>query len=141
MEIQVATLCDAAADYSGKLSLMGAFDTIASRETPIIHPQCALAIRMCFRPEDEGKQKLRVAFVDSSGADVMPPFEPELEVRMPSPGAGFITHNLVVNIQRLKFDTPGYYAIDVRAGDKVIGNVPLRVLLVDEEGRPIPLES
>ncbi len=138
MDLQVATLCDAAADYGGKLTVMGAFDTIAGRDTaPIVHPQCSLALRICFRAEDEGTHRFSVTIIDADGKEVVPAFQPQFEVRLPSPDAYFVTRNLVVNMQRLKFPEPGHYAIDIRCGDRELGRIPLRVLLVDERGRPL----
>ena len=54
MDIQIATLCDFAADYNGKLVISGTFDTLVARAVPVVHPSCALAMRMCFTPEDAG---------------------------------------------------------------------------------------
>ena len=53
MEVQVATLCDSAHDYNHKLCIMGTFDTICSTHLPVVHPQCAIALRICFKPGDE----------------------------------------------------------------------------------------
>ena len=39
MNIQVAVLCDAATEENGKLSLLGAFDTIYAPQMPAVHPQ------------------------------------------------------------------------------------------------------
>jgi hypothetical protein len=137
MELQVATLCDAAADYGGKLTVMGAFDTIAGRGgAPIVHPQCSLAMRICFRAEDEGVQKFSVAIIDADGKEIVPSFEPQFDVKLPSPDSFFVTRNLVVNMQRLKFPDAGNYAIDIRCDEQVLGRIPLRVMLVDEQGRP-----
>ena len=44
MDIQIATLCDFAADYNGKLVVSGTFDTLAARALPVVHPSCALAM-------------------------------------------------------------------------------------------------
>ena len=137
MEIQVATLCDAAADYAGKLTVMGAFDTLCGMNTPIVHRRCSLAIRICFRPEDEGLQQLRVAIIDGEGRAIIKPFEPSIGVRMPSKDAFFVTHNLVIDLRSLTFEKAGPHAIDISAGDAVLARVPLRIMLVDENGKPL----
>ena len=41
MDVQIASLCDAAQDYGGKLCLVGAFDTILVRQFPALHPFCS----------------------------------------------------------------------------------------------------
>ncbi len=83
MNIQVAVLCDAATDDNGKLNLLGAFDTIYARELPAIHPQCAVALRVTFASEDEGKRQLKLNFVDADGHAIMPPIEIPIEVSLP----------------------------------------------------------
>jgi hypothetical protein len=63
MDIQIATLCDFAADYNGKLVISGTFDTLAARAVPVVHPSCALAMRFCFTPEDAGRHKLSINII------------------------------------------------------------------------------
>ena len=60
MDIQIATLCDFAADYNGKLVISGTFDTLAARALPVVHPSCSLALRFCFTQEDSGRHKLSI---------------------------------------------------------------------------------
>jgi hypothetical protein len=80
VDIQIAALCDAAADYEGKLSLLGAFDTIIASTLPAVHPQCALALRIVFRKEEEGAHQLRLSFVDEDGRIVVPVLETAMDV-------------------------------------------------------------
>ena len=84
MEIQVATLCDAATDYNAKLCILGAFDTIGVAKLPIEHPQCSVALRIIFTDEDNGKHKLTIRMIDEDGRVVKPvEIESTFEVRMP----------------------------------------------------------
>ena len=128
MEVLVATLCDSANDYNGKLCMLGCFDTICAGKMPVVHPQCSLALRICFRPEDEGEHQFRIAFIDDDGNAVMPPFEPKIQVNFPTDNY-FITRNLVLNIQRLQFKAPGQYSIDIQSSDAMLTRIPLRVML------------
>ena len=64
MDIQIATLCDFASDYNGKLVISGTFDTLAARAVPVVHPSCALAMRFCFTPEDVGRHKLSINIIN-----------------------------------------------------------------------------
>lgn len=126
MNIQVAVLCDAATDDNGKLNLLGAFDTIYARELPAIHPQCAVALRVTFAAEDEGKRQLKLNFVDADGRAIMPPIEIPLEVTLPG-DMHFGTRNYILNIQQLKFEEPGLYSLDVMFDEKVQAGIPLLV--------------
>ncbi len=130
MDIHVATLCDSAVDYNGKLCVLGTFDQIISRSAPIVHPQCALALRVCFKSADEGVHKLGVHFIDADGKAVFPPFEPQIEVRLPADG-DFITRNIVLNLQGLKFEQPGLYSVEITFDDQTYSSIPLRVRVAD----------
>lgn len=133
MEIQVATLCDSAVDYNGKLCVIGTFDQLFARQVPVVHPSCALALRLCFKPGDEGQHKLGIAFVDEDGQPIIKPFEPVMEVRLPAENM-FITRNIVVNLQGLKLDKAGTYEVQISMDGNVLASIPLRVVLV--EGGP-----
>ena len=128
MEIQIAALCDSAADYDGKLCLLGAFDTILAGGIPAIHPQCSVALRVVFRKEEEGLQNVRVNFVDEDGKSIVPGIETEMNVVLPE-DFYFSTRNLVLNIQQLQFDRAGLYAIDVAVNGRQAASIPLQVML------------
>lgn len=132
MNIQVAVLCDAATDDNGKLNLLGAFDTIYAQKLPAIHPQCSIALRITFTSVDEGSHKMRLNFVDADGRSVMPSIDIPVEVLLPGE-AHVGTRNFIVNIQQLKFDTPGLYAIDVALDDDLQASIPLMVKHVSPE--------
>lgn len=131
MDIQVAALCDSAADYGGKLCVLGTFDTICAQKLPVVQPQCAIALRICVRPEDEGECQFRIAFIDMDGKNVMPPFEAKMEVKVPS-DAMWVTRNLVMNIQRLKFKEAGHFSIDITGNGVILERIPLRVMLMED---------
>jgi hypothetical protein len=132
MTIQVAILCDSAADYGGKLCLMGAFDTLCAREFPVVHPQCSLALRMNFGSQESGRHAITVSCMAPDGKPCLPPFEPLVDVVFPSEFVPFITRNLVLNLQRLQFDRPGLYQWEVRCDGRHVIDIPLRVTLFDE---------
>jgi hypothetical protein len=127
MNIQVAVLCDAATDDNGKLNLLGAFDTIYTPQLPAIHPQCSVALRITFFNGEEGKRELRFNFVDADGKSIMPDFPPiPIDVTLPE-DMHFGTRNFIVNIQQLKFDSPGLYSIDISFDGRSQASVPLMV--------------
>jgi hypothetical protein len=134
MDIQIATLCDFAADYNGKLAIIGTFDTLAARAVPVVHPSCALAIRFCFTPEDVGRHKLSINIINEDGASLDPnnmPIEPEFEVQLPK-NVPFLTRNIVMNLQGLRFPEMGIYSIDIGCDGEIIVRLPLRVVMVTQ---------
>lgn len=135
MDIQVAVLCDYAADYQGKLCVQGAFDTLFARQFPVVHPACALALRLCLTPEDAGDHKLGISIVDEDGTPLDKEHMPiigDLTVALPE-GATFLTRNLIMNFQGLKFDKSGNYCIDVTLDGEVVASTPIRLVLVPQD--------
>ncbi len=130
MEIQVATLCDSAMDYNGKLCVLGAFDTICSRTKPVVHPHCSLALRICFMPGDEGDHELVIKFIDADGKPIVRPIESKVHVNLPQDGY-FASRNIVLGLQRLAFKEVGLYSIDVLVDGEILTRIPLRVVLID----------
>ena len=135
MDIQIATLCDFAADYNGKLVISGTFDSLAARALPVVHPSCALAIRFCFTQEDIGKHKLSINIINEDGDSLDPsnmPIEPEFEVKLP-PNAPYMTRNIVMNLQGLRFPEEGIYSIDIGCDGEIMMRLPLRILEVGQD--------
>jgi hypothetical protein len=126
MNIQLAVLCDAATDYGGKLNILGTFDTIVTNHLPAFHPQCSVALRIAFSKIEEGQHKVKMNFVDEDGKFVMPSIDMPVDVSMPA-DANFLVRNFIINIQQLKFDNPGQYAIDLAIDGRQETCIPLFV--------------
>ena len=134
MDIQVAVLCDYAADYQGKLCVQGAFDTLFTRQFPVIHPACALALRLCLTPEDTGDHKLGISIVDEDGVALdkeRMPIVGDLKVALPE-GASFLTRNLIMNFQGLRFEKSGNYSVDITLDGDLVSRTPLRLVQVQQ---------
>jgi hypothetical protein len=130
MNIQTAVLCDAATqDASSKLNVLGAFDTLCAPQLPVVHPQCAVALRITFMSGDEGEHKMALNLINADGRSIMPPIEIPVTVTL-SDDAHFITLNFVVNIQQLKFPEAGLYSVDVRMDGESRASIPLQVKLL-----------
>jgi hypothetical protein len=132
MEVQVATLCDSAIENNGKLYVWGTFDTICAERVPVVHPQCAFAMRICFQPGDEGEHDLVIRFIDDDGKAKFELPPAKLKVKLPS-DAYFLTRNQVLNINRLPFEKAGQYSLDVLVDGEMLTRIPLRVMLVDKK--------
>lgn len=134
MTVQIATLCDSASDYNGKLCMLGAFDMLCARHFPVSHPSCTLVIRMMFTPQDAGRHSFKVRCLDSSGQEVLKPLplEPPVDVFFPSAFVPFITRNIILNLQNIHFERPGLITWRLEKDGEVITSIPLRVTLFDE---------
>ena len=127
MRVEIFTLCDAATtDAAGKLNILGSFDRLNAREAPVTHPQCALALKLRFERLEEGQKRIRIAFVDSDGASVMPTLDTTTQVQF-RPDDSSATASLVLVIQQLKLPTFGEYSIDLAVDDRHEASIPLLV--------------
>ena len=127
MRVEIFTLCDAATtDAAGKLNILGSFDRLNAREAPVTHPQCALALKLRFERLEEGQKRIRIAFVDSDGASVMPTLDTTTQVQF-QPDDSSATASLVLVIQQLKLPTFGEYSIDLAVDDRHEASIPLLV--------------
>jgi len=126
MNVQVAVLCDAAADYHGKLNLLGTFDTVFTQKLPAVHPQCAIVLRIVFDRIEEGEHKLKLNFVNEDGKLVMPSMDVPVQVAFPG-DTTFASRNFIVNIQQLKLEKAGLYSIDVALDGRQLTSIPLCV--------------
>lgn len=133
MKVEVFALCDAAVDYAGKLSLLGAFDGIFAREAPVLHPQCAIALRLRVSRGEEGQHSLQLAFIDADGHRIVPPIGANFDVRMP-PQRESMAINLVLNIHQLRFERFDEYAIDLSVDGRQEASLPLVVVQVPPQG-------
>jgi hypothetical protein len=127
MKVEIFTLCDAATvDAAGKLNVLGSFDRLNAREVPVIHPQCALAIKLRFERVEEGQKRLRIAFVDQDGVAFMQNLDATTEVRFDGddPSA---TVSLALNIQQLRLPRFDEYSIDLAVDGRQEASIPLFV--------------
>ncbi|WP_395744681.1 DUF6941 family protein [Prosthecobacter sp.] len=132
MNIQLAIVCDFAADYQGKLCIQGAFDTLCAQTFPVMHPQCFIAVRIIFQTEDAGKHEFLIRCVDPEGKEFLPPVRAQMEVTFPSAFIPFVSRNIVFPLHGLKFKRQGIYRWLVQQEDETLASIPLRVTLFDE---------
>ncbi len=137
MDIQIATLCDFAADYNGKMVINGTFDTLAGKGMPLIHPSCVLALRLCITPEDTGNHTFSVNIINSDGVslDDKMPILADMPIELPD-NVPFMTRNIILNLQGLRFPEDGLYSIDIKVDDELVSRTPLRIVEITDQNQP-----
>jgi hypothetical protein len=126
MQIELFSLCDAATADTGKLNMLGAFDTIGAAKIPVVHPQCAVILRVRFEAIERGEHQITVNFVDLDGKHIIPPANGKIKVNFPD-GQRSGSSNLILNIHRLKLENYGEYAIDLAIDGRAMASLPLFV--------------
>ena len=133
MNIEAFLLCDCATDQRGKLNVLGAFDSIYSRQMPTVHPTCTVAARIRFEKIEQGEHKVRISVIDQDGKAIVPRLDGNISVQVRE-DVGSSVVNLILNLQRLKFENYGEYRIDLAIDGKVEGSLPFNVR--EMPGRP-----
>jgi hypothetical protein len=126
VNIETFLLCDAAQDYGGKLSVLGAFDAIFVSRLPTAHPHCALALRLRFERVEEGPHGFRIGVIDQDGTPVVPALEGNFKVVVP-PGAETTAVNMALNLQGLPIQKTGTIHIDLAVDGQHRARLPLLI--------------
>jgi hypothetical protein len=126
VKIEIFTLCDAATDSGGKLNVLGSFDHLHTRETPVTHALCAIAVKIRFAKIEEGAHRLRITFVDADGKSVLPDLDAALQVQCGGDEAT-VAANVVLVIQQMKLLSFGEYEIALAIDGRLEASIPLYV--------------
>jgi hypothetical protein len=125
MKIELFTFCDFAQENGGKLTVVGTFDTIISRNFPCVHPQLSVVIRIRFDLWEFSNHQFRIETRDLNGEVSMEAISGNLDVR----GAGNATavSHLVFTIGNLRFKSPGVANFTLFLDEKEISSIPLYI--------------
>jgi len=123
MNAEVFSVCDFAQDNAGKLTVVGCFDTITVRGLPAKHPFMSVAARLRFMIHELGKHRIRIAFKDPDGEDVMPAFDGEIDIS--NLGTDTTSFSFVLNNVGTEFKKAGKYDISLFVDGKAQASIPL----------------
>ena len=125
MKIELFTFCDFAQENGSKLTIVGTFDTIISRNFPCVHPQLSVVIRIRFDLWEFANHNFRIETRGIDGDMNMEPITGSLDVR----GVGNTTavSHLVFTIGNLRFKNPCVVNFTLFIDDKETGSIPLYV--------------
>jgi len=123
MKIEMFTVCDYAEEISGKLVVVGTFDTIFSSRFPCMHHQLSVVIRVRFDLWEFARHPFRIEIRDLEGKMCMDPLVGAIDVV----GAGNATavSHLLFSISNLRFTRPGVINFVIYMDDKELGSIPL----------------
>ena len=125
MKVELFTFCDFAQENGGKLTIVGTFDTIISRNFPCIHPQLSVVIRIRFDLWEFANHSFRIESHNLDGESGIEPIRGNVEVK----GAGNATavSHLVFSISNLHIKKSGILNFVLYVDDKEIMSVPLYI--------------
>lgn len=124
MEIEIFTLADFAQDNNSKLTIVGTFDSISSKQFPAQHPACSLACRLRFAAKEAGAHDFKIRLIDSGGKETIQPIEGNINIAAP-PNGQFSSVNLVINFNLLQFEKAGRYSFELYIDGEWKSGLPL----------------
>lgn len=127
MKIETFLVCESAADYSGRLCILGAFDVITSSLVPVTSPSLSIAVRGRFEQVEKGKHEFLVNIEKENEPESIVELKGEIEVvfdqRYPTS-----TVNMIFNLQRITFKTFGKYNVNIFIDNIFIDATPLYIV-------------
>jgi hypothetical protein len=124
MEIEIFTLADFAQDNNSKLTIVGTFDSINSKQFPVAHPACSVACRLRFAAKESGEHSFKLRLIDAKAKETIQPIEGNINIGNP-PNGQFASINIVVNFNQLKFETSGRYSFELYVDGEWKSGLPL----------------
>lgn len=134
MQLEIITFCDAAAEYGGRLNILGSTDTILAPELPVRHPHCSIVVRLRAARIESGPHTVRLMIIDLDGQPILN-IDGKMNVQFAGGSGGAV--NLIINAVNLEFKEFGEYAIEVAVDGIQVGSSPLFVRKVQHDGKLI----
>lgn len=132
MDLRFAHLADyAAADASGKLTVVGVFDVIWDRahQRPIPFPPCYLVAEFAASVVEGSEHSLEIQLVDADEKQVIEPLRGNLKFRPFGPGYPLRSKVLLAfGPGALKVPEPGDYHFRFLSDSSEVGRIPVSVL-------------
>ncbi|MGQ0739767.1 MAG: DUF6941 family protein [Bacteroidota bacterium] len=124
METEIFTLADFAQDNNSKLTIVGTFDSIHTKQFPAQHPACSIACRLRFAAKEAGEHEFRLRLIDSDGKEIIKPVQGNISIASPA-NEQFASVNLVINFGNLQFEKPGRYSFELYIDGEWKSGLPL----------------
>lgn len=118
MEVDIFTLCDSAQEYSGKLIIIGTFNSIYAKEFPTLHPEFALVARVVFGEDEKGIHNIDFSIKkDNEDVYIMLPGQMTADTTNTKGKDAVI--NVVVKGNNIPIPSAGTYIVTLKVDDQV----------------------
>lgn len=130
MKTDLFSLCDFAADYNGKLSVIGVFDSLYTQQDAGAVRQCSVALRLRYEKKDEGKHTIKLTLSDAEGKTTAKLVETEIDLRASETAPTSIVQ-LALHIGNLSLPHIGIYSLDLHVDSRQVDSTPLYLYKVN----------
>lgn len=139
MNVEIFCVCDfASVERTGKMNVVGAFDTIHLQKTPATHDAMSIAVKLRVSPEEcEEAKKIRISFLDDSGLSIIPGLETQVSLDRESAGPT-APLQIAVGLLQTRLPSFGRYSIQLEIENKLLASIPLYVKFAEPENHQNP---
>jgi len=126
LRIEVFSICEAAVDQNGRLSVLGAFENLNVANFPCVLPQSTVAIRLRFWPAEIQQHSVKLVITNPDGR----PITQILEAQGINPAASRERSqacNIILQLQNLPIHEAGEYSVDFYLNGQLEGRLPFCV--------------
>lgn len=125
MKVELFAACDFAADYAGKLTLVGVFDSLGAAQVPVVHPHLSVVAKLRFEDSEAGSKSIRLSLADADGRPALAPIDlPIVAPTVPAAESSSLV-NLVFNLGGIRFERFGEHALDLALDGVHIASIPI----------------
>jgi hypothetical protein len=124
MQVEIFTMADAATESAGKLNMLGSFDTIFSKDLPVIFPAFTILSRIRIYKGEELDHKFSVSIEGPDGNQIIEPFHGDLKFTFQK-SILFATSNILFNLQGIAFNQFGLYKVILKIDEIPEMSIPL----------------
>ncbi|MBI4668148.1 MAG: hypothetical protein HY747_03000 [Elusimicrobia bacterium] len=132
MELDFAFLSDSAEVANGKLYVLGgAFDTIWTKETPLILPRITLVMRFLLTPAEVGRaHNMEIVVLGEDGKRIIN-LATNLSVERPPTMAAGTKQSvpIALNFFNARFEKAGSHSVEILVNGTSLKSIPLRIML------------
>lgn len=127
MKVDIFTLCDFAQEMSGKLVIVGTFDTIFSDRLPATHRTCSIVARIRFSDTEAGQHSFKISVLDdNSNKEILSPPSGFFDFKISSDeNSG--SANIVLGITLLQLTSYGTYSVNLSIDEKQLDSLTFLV--------------
>jgi len=125
MTVEFIGFCDFAQDNNGKLTVVGAFDSIFARSFPIVHPQMAFVLKFRFTIAEKGRHQVKVTFESTSGKNQLPPLDATVDVQVFNTASAPV--QFVSTFLQTQFGAEDTFMANVEVDGQEVATTPLYI--------------
>ena len=116
MKYDIFTTCQFAADYGGKLSIIGAYDIFHAKNVPARMAAFFVVFRLHFGADEHGMHTFQLSILDSDGTPIMSTIKDGFDLAPRDNSPGFMVTKLF-NLNGIPIPQFGEYRVSLEVDD------------------------